>query len=122
MPAKLDIPLCRVCGGKLPPPAGRGPARRYCSARCRKAAARGRANAWRGTPIGTTDVMREAVLVAAAPAADTDEQVAAAVLECHALVGSLRRLGREARPRLACRCEQGGDALEGALAKHFPLS
>ncbi len=116
----LVIPRCAVCGAPLPPPAGTGAGRPrlYCSHRCRQAASRARRQAWAPTASAEAPPP-EACLVAEARTASTDEQTAAAVLEAVALAGSLRRLGREARPQLACRCELLADALDAALAEHF---
>ena len=52
-------------------------------------------------------------------AAHPDDQVAVAVLEARALAGALLRLGREARPQLAWRCEGLGTGLLQALHRYF---
>jgi hypothetical protein len=51
--------------------------------------------------------------------ADPDKQVAVAFLEARNLAGAFLRLGREARPQLAWRCEGVGAALAGALHRYF---
>ena len=116
------MPFCAACNAPIVQPATGRP-RLYCSARCRKAATRARARTWwpSEAPAAGTVPVEEAVLVAQAAAAPTDDQVAAAVLECVALVGSLRRLGHEARPRLAWRCEKLAEILDAGLRDLFPI-
>ena len=118
----MTMPLCAACNTPIAQPATGRP-RLYCSPRCRKAAARARAQTWwpaKGAPAGGAVPVEEAVLVAQAAAAPTDEQVAAAVMECIALAGSLHRLGHEARPRLRWRCEKLAEVLDTALRDLFP--
>jgi len=112
----MDVPLCAACSRPLTPaPTGRP--RLYCSPRCRKAASRARARSWwPADPLAGPPLDAPALV---APDAPPDEQVAAAVLETLALAGALHRLGREARPRLAWRCETLAAALDAALADTF---
>jgi len=51
--------------------------------------------------------------------AHPDQQVAVAVLEARNLAGAFLRLGREARPQLAWRCEETGAAIAEALHRYF---
>jgi hypothetical protein len=102
---------CCQCGGPLPKGSRRD--RRYCSSRCRKAAERDRASVAELIPVG---VERGHL----PPAAHPDEQVAVAILEARSVAGALLRLGREARPQLAWRCEGVGEAISEALRRHFP--
>jgi hypothetical protein len=95
-----------------------GRPRLYCSGRCRQAACR-RARA--ATALARAEALEplgdeHGVLPASA---HPDEQVAQAVLEARGLAAALRRLGREARPQLAWRCEGVGSALDQALARYF---
>ena len=53
------------------------------------------------------------------PVADPDQQVAVAILEARNLAGAFHRLGREARPQLAWRCESTGSAIAEALHRYF---
>lgn len=53
------------------------------------------------------------------PDAHPDDQVARALLEARGLAAALLRLGREARPQLAWRCEGVGSALQAALIRYF---
>ena len=45
--------------------------------------------------------------------------MAVAFLEARNLAGAFLRLGREARPQLAWRCESVGTAISQALHRHF---
>lgn len=111
--------FCAACGAALSSSATRR--RVYCSERCRVAAYRRRrmaaqlqaeleapAAAW--IPQAPVEPMRFA---------HPDEQVATALLEAHRVAGALLRLGREARPVVAWRCEKIGAALRAALLEHF---
>lgn len=104
------MPTCVHCGEELPK--GSRKSRRYCSGRCRIAAMREREAVASLIPVG---VERGHL----PPAAHTDDQVAVAVLEAQTLAGSLYRLGREARPQLAWRCEGLGSAITQALRRYF---
>jgi len=53
------------------------------------------------------------------PPAHPNEQVAQAVLTARAVAGAFLRLGREARPQLAWRCESVGAAIDKALHRYF---
>ncbi len=90
-------------------PGGRRPTI-YCSPACRQRAYRARkAEVYEGIgPPRST--------------AHPDEQVAAAVLEAICVAGEFRRLGRDASPYLAWRCEKVGRELHDAIAEHFPAA
>lgn len=108
---------CLECGQRITQPATGRP-RLYCSGRCRQAACR-RARA--GANLAPAEALEpvgdeRGVLPASV---HPDEQVARAVLEARGLAAALRRLGREARPQLAWRCEGVGAALDDALARYF---
>lgn len=49
-----------------------------------------------------------------------DEQTARAVLEAWRVAAAFARLGREARPSLAWRCEKLSETIRKALAELFP--
>lgn len=126
MTTTLYVPLCAACNEPLTrAPTGRP--RLYCSPRCRKAASRERARGYTWLPPADppagldVDVPAPDALAAAlvAPDAPLDEQVAGAVLAALTLAGVLHRLGREARPRFAWRCETLAAALDAALADTF---
>lgn len=118
---KLTIPLCVVCNAPLPPAGRRGPARQYCSNRCRSAARRGRARSFTYYGASPGEEPLEASEVAQFRSASTDEQVARAIIEAIGLVNSLRRLGRDARPNLRWRCARLAESLETALKRDFPF-
>ncbi|MBN2565984.1 MAG: hypothetical protein JXB46_09780, partial [Candidatus Eisenbacteria bacterium] len=105
---------CIHCGEPLPHGSSRR--RRYCSDACRVAAARRRQ---------TGDLLRSPVPLGTEPAmlpasAHPDDQVAVAILEARAIASAFLRLGREARPQFAWRCEAVGIALAEALRRSFP--
>jgi hypothetical protein len=56
------------------------------------------------------------VLPAPAP---PDDQVARAIFEARGIAAAFIRLGREARPQLAWRCAQTGEAITQALHRYF---
>jgi hypothetical protein len=64
-------------------------------------------------------VATESMPPAPATSASTDEQVARAILEARAVAGSLLRLGHQARPEFAWRCERAGLAIAKALDTYF---
>lgn len=108
---------CLECGEPIGQPATGRP-RRYCSGRCRKAANRRKQLTARLVAVGhlQTVGVEQGSLPAAA---DPDQQVAVAILEARNLAGAFLRLGREARPQLAWRCEGVGVAITGALHRYF---
>jgi hypothetical protein len=53
------------------------------------------------------------------PDAHPDDQVAVAIVQARNIAGAFLRLGREARPQLAWRCEGVGNALAEALHCYF---
>jgi hypothetical protein len=61
----------------------------------------------------------EIELLFAGRGADTDEQIAAAILEAQALAAVFSRLGREARPTLRWRCACVSQAVHDALVRYF---
>jgi len=61
----------------------------------------------------------EIELLFAGRGADTDEQIAAAILEAQTLVAVFSRLGREARPTLRWRCACVSQAIHDALVHYF---
>lgn len=81
-----------------------GRPRRYCSGRCRKAANRRKQLAAELVSVHhlqTLGNQRGTLPAGAHP----DQQAAVAVLEACNVAGAFLRLGREARPQLAWRCE-----------------
>jgi hypothetical protein len=69
-------------------------------------------------PTGHLEPVGAAQGARAAPA-HPDDQVAVAILETRNLAGAFLRLGREARPQLAWRCEGAGAAITDALHRYF---
>jgi len=113
----MEQTTCLECGEPFEnAPTGRP--RRYCSGRCRKAANRRKhlaaelAAVRHLQPVG----IQHGTLPAGA---HPDQQVAVAILEARSLAGAFLRLGREARPQLAWRCEGAGAAIAGALHRYF---
>ena len=102
------------CGGPLPQGSTRR--RRYCSDACRVAAMRERQASLAYGPFRPLGAEPGVVPAAAHP----DDQVAVAVLEGRGVAGAFLRLGREARPQLAWRCEGVGAAISEALRRFFP--
>lgn len=120
-----------TCGAPLPSDATRR--RVYCSERCRVAAFRAR----KAAETAIAELRAEAGELEALepvraewpvinpdpeprPRVHPDEQAARAVLEAQRLAGAFARLGREARPEIAWRCEKLAAALREALADLFP--
>jgi hypothetical protein len=117
--AKIAIPRCSWCGGPLER-GRRGPAAITCSPTCRQARRRARR--------GLARELEPATLTALGPplahgpnfsAVPLDDQVARALLETRALGSAWLRLGREARPPFAWRCEMTGVAIISALDTYF---
>jgi hypothetical protein len=97
----------------------RGPQPRFCSGRCRQADLRRRRRTqapeeWSSAIDGAGG---GAELVA--PAADPDVQVVAAVHETIMLRNTSARLGQDARPELAVRCESMAKAIGDGLLRNF---
>lgn len=123
--------LCVQCGEVLPPRGKSGPARRYCSGRCRQAALRDRQSAieWDAWQNANADVDLSKLTVAAVeplPAllaeidsAPPEDQLARAVLETKTLAETYHRLGHETGPNLAWRATRMGDTLTAALRRYF---
>jgi len=61
----------------------------------------------------------EIELLLAGRGADTDEQIAAAILEAQALAAVFARLGRQARPTLRWRCTCVSQAIHDTLVHYF---
>lgn len=123
MANKLVIPRCAApgCLNDLPPRAKRGPARRYCGATCRSAAYRQRqAVAAELVPADASDLADLSLEACWTPEPPgDDEQVARAISDAKGPAGQFLRLGREARPQFAWRCENVGLALAAALDEYF---
>jgi hypothetical protein len=108
---------CLECNEPIAQPATGRP-RLYCSGRCRQAAQR-RKHLTAGL-VATRHLQTVGVEHGSLPpAADPDQQVAVAILEARNLSGAFIRLGREARPQLAWRCEGAGVAITEALHRYF---
>lgn len=98
--------VCTVCGSPLRP--GRRRPTIYCSPACRQRAYRARqASYYNGidAPVSTEH---------------PDEQVVSAVSLVFCQASEFRRLGRDASPRLAYRCNQVSKGLLALLETHFP--
>lgn len=108
---------CLECGAAVTQPVTGRP-RLYCSNRCKQAAFR-RSQATADfvpvTHLETVGTARGSLPQPAHP----DEQVARAILEAHGIAAAFIRLGREACPQLAWRCEGVGTALSDALHRYF---
>jgi len=111
----MPTSLCPGCHVPLPPRRSRGPAATYCSARCRQAVFR-----QRRAVVAIEPAAARASGATAGRLAGTDDQVAGAILEARTIAGAFIRLGREARPAFAWRCEKVGVALRDALDRQFP--
>jgi len=109
--------ICLECGGSLRQPRTGRP-KLYCSGRCRQAAHRRTLTSAQLAPVGRLESIGSQC-GALPPSAHPDDQVAAAILEARNLAGAFLRLGREARPQLAWRCEGVGSTLQAALIRYF---
>lgn len=98
--------------------ANTGRPRLYCSGRCRQAAHRHARRLLANSSVDRLTGLGESHGTLPPPA-HPDEQVARALLEARGIAAALLRLGREARPQLAWRCEGLGTAIEGALTRYF---
>ena len=102
------------CGTAVTQPTTGRP-RMYCSIRCKQAAWRRSQSLARLVPVD-----RSKTIAATLPAsAHPDDQVARAIFEARGIGAAFLRLGREARPQLAWRCEKVGDAITAALHAYF---
>ncbi len=101
------------------PPRGRGRPARFCSATCRKADQRRRRRLKADPPwvSAVTGEAGEAALVQ--PTSDPDIQVVAVVHETILLRNTYARLGRDARPELAVRCESMAKVIGDGLLENF---
>ena len=121
------IPVCAFCGERLVPRAEpRGRRRVFCSDACRYRAFRARRRgiaALEGLTPAAPDwpIADPTPPPPAAPAANTDDQVARAILELTWMAAAFARLGVEARTPLAWRCETMAERLRDAIADLFPL-
>ena len=109
---------CVHCHGPLPARRSRGPAPSYCSARCRQTAylARRREHA----DLALVGIELPPTTIPALRPADTDSQVAQAILDGRGFAGAFVRLGREARIEFAWRCGKVGEAMLDAMDRYFP--
>jgi hypothetical protein len=123
--------VCVQCGGPLPPPGKRGPARRYCSGACRTAASRDRIEgSWDWTqpaqPAAVVEAQTREVLlevaesiikeVAAAPA---EERLARAIVETRVLSSGYGRLAPDLPPALAWRAAEMSTTLGESVERLF---
>lgn len=69
--------------------------------------------------LAVVEASGEIEVLFAGRGADTDEQIAAAILEAQALAAVFSRLGREARPTLRWRCTDVGQAIHDTLVHYF---
>ena len=116
----MDTLRCTHCNTPLPPQARTGRRRRYCSPSCRSAAHRARALSFEPIPQpAVAQPPGEIELLLAGRGADTDAQMAAALLEAQALAAIFSRLGREARPTLRWRCALVGQDIHDTLVHYF---
>ena len=90
----------------------------YCSKRCRQAAFRRSRSIAELVPVDHMETVGTAHGTLPAPA-HPDDQVARAIFEARGIGAAFFRLGREARPALAWRCEEVGKAIEEALHAYF---
>jgi hypothetical protein len=109
---------CAWCGKPISRRGRRGPAPTYCpGSRCRVAAHRARTD-YADWTAGRLDAASPPL---GAPTTSPPlEQVAAAVLEAHAVAASLIRLGSQSPPPLAWRCARLGRAMSDAIERLFP--
>ena len=110
--SSLEIPTCAWCGEPIAQTNRRGPKPRHCNANCRVAAHRAR-RATAALAAEFEPELRASATPTSAP--PVDEQVARALLEARGLVGTLTRLGLEARPQFAWRCTRIAQALAAVL-------
>lgn len=130
----IALPICRGCGGSLPPAARTGRPRQWCSDACRKKRERKerRRAGWRAQqgrfptipPDPLTLRLRTFQLVAEllegrAPAAPED-QLAQLLLELEQGTFMLRRLSTELVPQLVGPAGELATDIERAILRHFP--
>lgn len=106
---------CAVCGEHLVAQA-RGRVRIYCSDACRMRLQRRRGS---GLPDDRFVPVESPNASVSVPRSSSDAQVERAILEARAVMFALLRLGVEARPELAWRCQRLGEALKEALDDTF---
>lgn len=138
---RLDLRTCAECGGPLPPPGKRGPARRLCSERCKKRAQRRKRaewatfEPWEPDPsedridyhVGVEARRRELLETVLAMGrgrmpASPEDRVARGLIELRQLVFTIRRAGVELAPgargpveAFAIEVGQAFDRLEGLM-------
>jgi len=112
MSGETIIPVCAYCGEPITQPRTGRP-RIYCSPRCRVAAFRFR------RAFEPFEIAQAEESIPRPPAAALDEQIARTVLEATAVAGVFLRLGHEARPVLAWRCERAGTEIAATISRHF---
>jgi endogenous inhibitor of DNA gyrase (YacG/DUF329 family) len=108
---------CMECGTAVMQPATGRP-RMYCSKPCKQAAFRRSRSVAKMVPVDHLEPLGTAHGSLPAPA-HPDEQVAVAIFEARGIGAAFLRLGREARPQLAWRCEKVGKAITAALHTYF---
>lgn len=109
---------CLECREPITQPTTGRP-RLYCSRRCRQAAFRRSRRVAELVPIDHLEPVGRVGAGTLPTPAHPDEQVVRALIDARGLVAGLLRLGREARPALAWRCEAVGKALNEALHRYF---
>lgn len=129
-PAMSSAPgsRCQHCQARIPQNPGKGRPRRYCSARCRKAAHYARGRSWEyikeqepGLKLATVDEMYAAEHADPPPSPDhsTIDDVALTLRAAQEISREFRRHGVAAAPQLGWPCECVAKALDAALAQHF---
>jgi hypothetical protein len=110
-----EQPRCACgCGAILIRRGRSGPAPQYASAVCRK-----RAERQRKSGIDLDQVVHAGAPIPERSNVPTDEQVARAILEARAIGNAFIRLGKEARPEFAWRCDRAGRAIVAGLRDAF---
>ncbi|CAB4218578.1 hypothetical protein UFOVP1608_38 [uncultured Caudovirales phage] len=121
----MSATQCVYCQEPLPPRGRSGPARRYCSGRCRQAASRDRAVAvewdvWTGSTTADDPTIEELPeYLTSAHTATPEDQLAQAIVETRSLAEIYRRLALENGPNLAWRASRMADTLTAAVRRYF---
>ncbi len=112
----LYVPTCQACGAGLPVYPGKGRPKLFCSDTCRKRYSRTRqAKRFYSPPPPRLEGDPREGFESIRP----DERTAMALADALSLAGELHRLGCDARPQLAWRCESVAQALDKALESYF---
>ena len=108
------------CGAAVTQPTTGRP-RMYCSKRCKQAAFRRSRTIAKLVPLVPVDHLKTVGTAHGVIQewAHPDDQVARAIFEARGIGSAFLRLGREARPQLAWRCEKIGEAITEALHAYF---